>query len=230
MGKSNIIEINGRRYDAHSGELLDAHVAMTEPSRPANGAARPVQAQQPAVKHASVQSAVTTQPVPATKPAAKTRVHDAVKARAQGRRPQRSTTLMRSAVSKPGESLKRHAKAQSHVDALVDKPAARLRPKASVHRISDKRLRHAQAISKSQSVSRFTQPHGPAPDPPVHLPARQPKPAEFPASHLTSMLQATARASQSLDDIVEQALQQATSHLEPVPVIQKRRLFGRASD
>lgn len=243
MGKSNIIEINGRRYDAHSGQPLDGPLPPTERQRPVTGTVRPAASKnhtaaqsQPAQARGG--SAAAAKPVSAAQPAGagKVRVHEAVKARPQTRRQQRSTTLMRSAVTKPGDSLKRHAAVQSSTDALADQPAAHLQPKPSVRRVDDKRLRHASQVARSQAVSRFGhfgQGHEPAPQPPVQLPARQPKPAEFPASHLGGTPPPERHAHRTLDDLndlVEHALQQATSHLEVAPAPSKSRLFWRFGD
>jgi hypothetical protein len=258
MGKSNIIEINGRRYDAHTGQPLDSPAAteatsevvprpdvepVTEQVRPAARVTRSAAAyhNRLSTKATSSRAARVAQPVSdhaaaIVKSTPKVRVHDAVKARPQKRRPQHSTTLMRAAVAKPGKNLRRHAKAQSPADTLADQPAARLQRKASVYQVDDKRLQRAHATAKSQAVSRFSRPHGPAPQPPTHKPARQPKPAEFPASHLSSPLpppipvRAHHKALNELNDLVEHALQQAASHLEPAPAAPKRRLFWRFSD
>jgi|GEM_PF-3887597 len=257
MGKSNIIKINGRRYDARTGEPLDspavAEIVTEATVRPdvepaikypksAGAATRPATSYHSrlSTKPTRPRAVRAARPAPvqaatATKQAPKVRVHDAIKARPQKRRQQHSTTLMRSAVTKPGKSLRRRTKVQSPADILAARPAADLRRKASVHQIDEKRLQRAHATAKSQAVSRFSRPHGPAPDPPVHLPTRQPKPAEFPASHLPSPAAPPipVRAHQTvaeLNDLVEHALQQAASHLEPAPAAPKHRLFWRFSD
>lgn len=237
MGKSNIIEINGRRYDARTGESLDGPVAVepvADRPKPATGAV----VQSATAYHNRLSTKPTGLRIarPAqSAPAPKVRVHDAIKARPQKRHLQRSATLMRSAVKKPAKSLKRSAKAQSPVDILAYQPAGRLQHKASAHQIDDNRLQRARATAKSQAVSRFSRPHGSVPNPPAQLPGRQPKSAEFPASHLPSPAPPPIpmRAHQALDelnDLVEHALQQAASHLEPAPAAPKRRLFWRFND
>lgn len=248
MGKSNIIEINGRRYDALTGEPLDNPAVaekVTEPlaAQPKSAATATRSAaayhSRLSIKPTQSRTVRTTQPAPvhhaatATKSTSKVRVHDAIKARPQQRRQQHSTTLMRSAVTRPGKSLKRRARVQGPADTLADPPAARLQRKASVHQINEKRLQRAHATAKSQLVSRFSRPHGSVQEPPAHLPARQPKPAEFPASHLPGPSPMPVRAHRTvaeLNDLVEHALQQAVSHLEPAPATPKRRLFWRFGD
>jgi hypothetical protein len=223
--KNNIIEINGKRYDAHTGEPLDGPAVAERVTMPVTDVARPSRV---AVAPAPVRATAPAQAAPRALSTTKTRVHEAIKAKNATRQPQHSRTLMRSTVSKPEQTLKRHAKAQSHTDALLDQPAARLERKASVHRLDDRRLQHASQIAKSQAVSRFSRPHGPAPNPPVHLPTRAPKPVDFPVSHL-SALHAPARELHALDELVEHALEQATSHLELPTISTKRRLFWRTS-
>jgi hypothetical protein len=226
VGKNNIIEINGKRYDARTGAALSSssnyHVGdIVQPAAKAT-AAKTITIHQPS--HHDI--------TPKAKPASQVRVHDAIRApqHPANHKPQRSKTLMRAAVKKPAGSLKRHVKAQSNTDALVDKPSARLQPKSSVHRLDNKRLQHARNIPKSASVSRFSKIPLPttSPDSPVHIPTAARPPAQQPQPRaIDSPMPKTAkRQPQTTSDFLERAVQQATSHLQPPPPKPKKRSFG----
>jgi hypothetical protein len=134
---NNIIEINGKRYDAHTGAALDA----------------------PAVKpvHTSTSHVLTPKPVTKT-PTAKPVVHDVVRNQpkhAAAHKPQPAKTLMRSAVKKPSGSLKRHIKAQTHTGTLAKQPIAEVIAKSSIHRVDEKRMKLAKRVPKSKLVTHF---------------------------------------------------------------------------
>lgn len=222
MGKNNnIIEINGKRYDAISGALLSSTPAQ------ATQHVHPSTVVQPTVKPQPAQSIpiLDTTPSQPAKPPAKTRIHEAARPSklATTHKPQPAKTLMRSAVQKPGHSLKRRAKAYGHTDALVEKPSTQLQPKPSVHRLNDKRLQHARQISKSQAVSRFSSKLGPAPapptelkpvTPPIHRPIHNPTPTQHHKPH---------KSPRTTADLLEHALQSATSHEQSAPSAKKYR-------
>lgn len=133
---------------------------------------------------------------------------------------------MRSAVKKPAPSLKRHTKAHSHTDALVEKPAARLQPKPSAHRLDSERLKHAQHVRKSQLVSRFndSKPLA-APDPLQETIT----PATVPVTTIPTPIEPkVVQPLHPTEKLLERALQNATSHLEPAPKKPKRPRFHLA--
>ncbi|HET7059837.1 MAG TPA: hypothetical protein VFH99_00750 [Candidatus Saccharimonadales bacterium] len=200
--KSNIIEINGKRYDAHSGAPLD-HVPTAINVRPI------------VVHHQASETPPATPRHHATRPHAKP-VHRHA--------PQRSTTLMRKAVRKPSANLKRHTKAQSHTGTLAKQPAAEVIPKLSFGTPNAGRLQRAVRVSKSKSITHFnfnrTSSSGSARVVPItvnrpgnqsHTPPK-PTPKAVPA-----------QSSPDIDAIFERAIQQATSHLEPAPKTHKKR-------
>ena len=203
---NNIIEINGRRYDARSGEPLDGGASKTV--QPAATAAKPTA--HPAVPAKPVHQAVK-----------RPTMHDVVRAKpkqAAARKPQPAKTLMRSAVKKPSDSLKRHVKAQSHTGALVKQPAIAAKP--SVARLDEKRLKVAKRIPKSELVSHFgaasqTSSFQPVYNQPAPQPISFPKPA-------VSGPPTTA-------DILQHALEQANSHRQAAPKRPRRNRLGRIS-
>jgi hypothetical protein len=231
VGKNNnIIEINGQRYDATTGVLLSAAAGSAAATAhaphivhpTAKATAKPVTARPIPVRHH------TPKPIAAqsAKSRPKHRVHDAIKQAAKpgpSHKPQAAKTLMRSAVQKPATGFKRHTKAHGHTDSLVKQPSVQLQPKASVRRVDSKRLQLARQTPKSQAVQRFGKSHGRAPEPPTELtkPVARPhtapvhrRPAPEPRQH--SKPQTTA-------DLLERALQSATSHEETLWETPKRR-------
>lgn len=235
MGKSNIIEINGKRYDARTGTLLAASAGLAQHAQSQQHVARVIQPTAQAPKaHTSAPKSLSAQPEPApraTTPKLKVRVHDAVKASKQlsHRKTQPSKTLMRAAVSKPKPTLKRHSKAHGHTDSLVEKPAARLQTKPSVRRIDEKRLRRAQTTPKTQAVKRFSKVTGPAPQPPTQIAPPAAKP-HVNLPHGTRPAHAHGKAPKhprTTADILEQALQSAVSHQQIFEGSKRRRRPGK---
>ncbi|HVX47951.1 MAG TPA: hypothetical protein VHA05_01195 [Candidatus Saccharimonadales bacterium] len=207
--KRNIIEINGRRYDAHTGAALD-HAE----SAAASTVVKPI-----TVKHAPSKTII--KPVKHHPQHSQQHSHKATRQAAKAVTPhkqQRSTTLMRRAVHKPGASLKRHVKVQSDVSALIEQPILKIAPKLSFNAANPKRLELASKIRRSESIKHFNpnqQPYAPYKvNVTVHKPA--PQPAAMPKA-------VPRQAAPDLDDIFERAIQNATSHLEQAPKKPKKR-------
>lgn len=245
--KANIIELNGKRYDAITGELL-AQPAVA--AKPATHAVRSVdgfvrQPQHPAAAHHAAKPAATVhktvQPVVkrsahavqaapvATQPVVRSinGIQRAPSRHAAAHRPQHATTLVRSAVQHPGPSLKRRTKAVTRTDVLAKTPSIAIAPKYSFHTVDERRLRHAKQIAKSKLISRFgtvtTVPAAhrvvaaPAPAVPPHQPAQQP------AAPVSEQPQRSL-------DVFERALAHANSHSQPAPAVAKKhhRAWRRA--
>ncbi len=180
---NNIIQINGKSYDATTGNLL-SHAGSSK--------ATP--------KEKSVDG-----------------VHRAPRkpAHAASRHPASSQTLMRSAVKKPSLSAKPHLKAQGHAESTVDLPKAEVLVNTSVQRLDNKRLQHAKKIHKSQLISRFGTAAPAAPQPTLYSQFVEAKAAS--QSHLPTQHTAKSKKTKTTADLLEQALQNATSH-EQAPV------------
>lgn len=138
--------------------------------------------------------------------------------------PHKSQTLMRGAVTKPGDSLKRQTKAVSHSDAILQQPKFEVVPKLSHPKVDPERAQRSAQIPQSESVRRFVDASAfqPAPTPapaPVSTPESVPAPepvavkpvlAETAAAHAVA---APSVAASSMD-VFERALQRANSHME----------------
>lgn len=222
---ANIIELNGKRYDALTGALLeDATPAPAVPSAPAtakaspnairfiDGFVRPAHTAdltpQPAKPHTDI-----VRPGPNSIP---------------HRVPSRSQTLMRNAVSRPDASFKRTINVVGNTQALVGQPEIKVAPKLSHPHVDPIKRERAAQIPRSEQISRYAVrlPETPAEVPaltPIAAPAvaerpainqtvtqARPVPVNTPA--VTSPAQAPVAAGSM--DVFERALQRANSHQE----------------
>lgn len=195
---NNIIEINGQRYDSRTGAVLP-------PSGPGQAIAKPL----PAIAHS---------PHPA-KPGPD--MHDVVRRPVKphaSHPPAAAHTLMRQAVKKPAPSLKRQSRAQGHIGSPAKQPLSQLAIKKPVGQLDPERLRKAKQIPKSRLIGHFppfaagdaTRPAWPAK--PVTVSRAAPLPPPKPANH-----QPKQRHTKTTAELLDQAVQRATSHLEPPP-------------
>lgn len=195
---NNIIEINGRRYNAKTGAALTSAGPAKAPAEPAARANHNPHAAKP-------------------KPAAHRAAGRTVKQRSP-HRPGSAHTLMRQAVEKPQPSLKRQSKARGRVDPPSKRPLGRLEVKESASRLDAERLRHAKQISKSRLISHF--PPFTAGDIIKVRRAQQPAAASSQTAKLTPPKRPAAQAKhrpKTTSELLDQAVRQATSHLEPPP-------------
>lgn len=215
MGKiKNTIEINGKLYDATTGALIRGTV--TEVSKPV------------IKKHKNIDGIVSDKPIKVNShspvkhpersksqfshhvaPPAKPKLHQVERpAKLSNRRKvEPSHTLMRSAVKKPNTTTKHSFKAKGHTDSLVNLSAHPIHRKSSVHKVDEKRLRHAKRINKSESVTRFSKSStthsfvAPAKAHKPHSSIAPPKPI--------------VHHKKTTDDILQQAIDHANSHRQP---------------
>jgi hypothetical protein len=200
--KTNIIELNGKRYDALSGTPFNEarHHGPTI-----------IRATPKSIDGFSMSTNHVNQvhPSPVAAPAVLNRA--AIKPRALGvptqpHKPERPNTLMRSAVQKPGPSVKRQLKPVARTDSLVVNPIHTLTPKQSAYQLDARRALKAQQVARSQQVQRFgaqtTSRAISAPllsvEPPTKLAVSAPQPVR----------------TQSSMDIFERALARANSHTQ----------------
>ncbi|HVU59616.1 MAG TPA: hypothetical protein VHC98_02155 [Candidatus Saccharimonadales bacterium] len=239
MMGSHVIELNGKRYDAATGQLLgDAPaVRAVQPAqvmgRNIDGVHRGAAPRIPHAAHVPARALhgakqQTAAPAP-HRPAAPmhpgaTVVHPPAKAfdihrpqaqQAAARHLQHSKTLMRTAVHRPDASLKRRVKAVTRTDILVKTPLFEVLPKHSVQAVDEKRLHRAQRVAKSKLITRFGNVHfQPMAQPTMHasisLPVSQPK-----TTALSDIVSQPRPARQPSADVFERALAIASSHREP---------------
>ena len=196
--KNNIIEINGKRYDASTGVALSHAPSAVTPAKPKAtvvvSAKPPVKSPQGHTRKLSAPHHVSRSPAPAS-------------------------TLMRQVVQKPGQGIKRRLRAYGNTDALVETPPV-LEAKQSVRRLDEQRLEHARHISKSRFIKRFsalTPTAGPAV---FQAPPSSPAPSLLQPQPASARQPARTRVQDkhpaTTADLLERAIQQANSHRQPL--------------
>lgn len=205
MSKStSSIEINGRRYDAQTGQTVAGKVIKPRPNN-IDGIRGKQPAQTVVLAAARLQP---PQPIVALSTAklmdmkAPKRPARSIAQKASGHTPQSSQTLMRHVVQKPTKSIKRQHPAQSHLGSLVAQPAVAVTAKTSVSKVPSERLNRALQATKSAKISRFARSYA---DVVAASPTALPKLVQFSSKN---------NDNQRTNDIFEQALERATSHLQ----------------
>lgn len=211
--KHNFIEINGKRYDASSGAPLgqatDTKKTVHQPSAAA-------------VISVPIRIIEAATPTAAKTPHTVRRSAKDVKSHA----PQPARTLMRQAVSKPKPAART---VRLKVVGQLDLPAkgSVVIVKPSVSRLDAARLRQAQHVKRSHLISRFNRrqlvadPQFVATTTSVTVSSNTVAPAPQPA-------QAKGHRPKTTADILEMAIQNATSHLQPpVKPAKRQRVWHR---
>lgn len=246
----NIIELNGKRYDAITGALLGeaktsgavtvaAHrAAKAHKGRVIDGIVSPSKtaALAPKAPHAHQQAHAESKPVAthhaakAKKPATARKVQ-AVAAH----QPEKPKTLMRHVVKKPQVDMKPAIKTQAPAE-IAAKPVGTLVPKLSVAQVSPARLARAKRTPQSSYVKRFdvsniSVARRSAVQAQRQALSQQGTPVASPAAAPPMPVAAPApapRPYQPPQDIFEAALANATSHQEPATKHKLKRRHHRA--
>lgn len=242
MGQHNIIELNGKQYDALTGALLGESRVRATPAtqqklhrsgRNIDGFVRG------SGQHTPAPVVVKPTPVPAkaTHIASKKIMGDikpsnrkqAAKPLA-AHRPEKPKTLMRHVVKKPQVKMKTAIKTTGPSEVMARPASSIMKPlekKMSVTQVNPVRLVRARQVPKSHHIRRFS----PAPSHAVHHAAvtgTQQRPSQYAnrtvrqapatAAIQTSTGQATPQKNQTAADIFEAALAHATSHEQKTPI------------
>lgn len=229
----NVIELNGKRYDASTGKFLGPADKASATGKAIDGIVGPIslRATLPAKPH---QPATTghSHHVPVN---SETHVqHHGVGPHHEPARPahaherQHTKTLMRHAVHRPDNSFKRHLKVETRTDLLVKTPTIDLAPKLSINSVDKDRLKRAKHIARSKLVSRFGN---------ILLQKSATTVTKSVATAATSLPVAIKRQPEHIPakpmlkqpstDIFERALAQANSHKQPAPALKHSPKKGR---
>lgn len=204
----NVIELNGKRYDAITGAYLGkgSHVGlhMSGPGRVIDGFMRP---QSKAVPERPAAVSVHHKTIePLHPPVARKRTHQPAKL-AKPHHPEHAKTLKRTAVHQPSVTIKPKVKTQAPAE-LAARPHTALQHKPSASSIDPDRSSRATHISRHQAVRHF---HSAQHAAPTHsalhvpvIPVRAAPPAP-----------ARAQAHKTHSDIFESAIARAKSHEQP---------------
>lgn len=216
---TNIIEINGKRYDAITGTFLgDAAASSKVVAKPA---ARSVDG----FTQTSSSRTLATAPVKITArkphtPGVHVRPH----------KPEPAKTLMRTAVKKPEIKAPSHIKSQTPTDIMARVPGQVVAPKLSHTSVDPRRLKKATQIIKSPVVSRYGSSHAIAQDFTASslLPKQSTTTIRTPRT-AAAIPVTPVRNHTKQPDIFEQALARAKSHEQiyhEKPTAKKRRGGG----
>jgi hypothetical protein len=237
----DVIELNGKRYDAITGAFLGKSHVKPVPAplqaRVIDGFIRPSHSAATA-PHSKKQTANVT-PKPTTHP---TVAHPDIKRAPKHipkeishppqlphtgtkpvhpHKPQHAQTLMRRTVHKPNVAIKPAIKAQAPAEMIAKPASAMVRHKHSVTQVNPSREERAKHVSRHQAVARF---HAKGQHSGVsttaalhsstesHIPVITVKPAPAPHSPKPA-----APAAHAKPDIFEAAMSHATSHEHPAP-------------
>jgi|GEM_PF-237264 len=231
VAKSNVIELNGKRYDAVTGNFLgDApHTPSHSQTnkQPTGHRGRFIDGFVKPARHANTNTAQGTAfiPVhPAPKPSHKPIAHSPAK-HVAAHQPERAKTLMRSVVKKPKIDKKPLIKTQAPAE-VMPKPLGTIAPKLSVSQVNPNRLERAQETPKSTAIKKFTAPATrqvtPVSRPLVAAPVRRAvgTPSKPQSTHVVAQPAPKSHAHAAATpkrDIFEEALAHATSHEQPRP-------------
>jgi hypothetical protein len=211
----NVIELNGKRYDALTGKLLGAsHARVAETLAPTTPGWRMIDGvvRSPALRRKTPPPTAKTiakampVPLPPSKIAPKTskRKHDIAKA-VPAHQPQHAKTLMRRSVHKP--TIKTQVPAE-----VAPKTPSTIAVKHSVTQIDPRRKAHATAVLKHAAVRRFHTAGTTAESLALHVPAPPKIVPHIPVKTAPSGIPHTQI---SHKDMFEAAISHASSHQEP---------------
>jgi hypothetical protein len=231
--KGTIIELNGKRYNALTGELLSNVSTTNVAAKPraygaghqsapsgkfVDGFIKPAHVATKAQSTPKTPVHVAAAAQPTVKPSMD--IHRPAGVKIAHHAPKKSQTLMRSAVAKPEPSVRRKTKVTSHTHALVAQPEIKIVKKLAHPKVDPRRAQRSALVSQSELIHRFSNTELSVPKPALPAPAAvKPVYASTPVAHAV----ATPLAGASSMDVFERALQRANSHLElPVDNRQKR--------
>lgn len=238
MGKrQTVIELNGKAYDAITGQIIEKVAVPARKMRPAVRAVdgfitrpqplKPVA--QPAAKSVKTTPVMLTPrrtapsaPVMDVKPAPARTARTKNPIRAHKAEP--AKTLMRRTVAKPAPGLKRTLKVQARISAELpaELPQSTVAPKLSYDHLDEARLKRAKHIAKHEKISRFGY------VPPAVKQVSAKKPVGSAARPLTEPVRRQPAVAQKAPDIFEQALARASAH-EQKPLPRNKRMFKSKS-
>ena len=216
MGKiKNTIEINSKIYDATTGALIeDKGIPVPKPTISKRKNIDGIVSSHTKLSNQHKLAAPTERSKSKfshhVAPPAKPKMHNVGRSAklSTRRKIEPSHTLMRTAVKKPNTTTRHSINAHGSTDKLTKVPEHVVAHKPSAHSVNERRLSHAKRVNKSGAVTRFSksttanttftapkkhsvsQPHIAPPKPIVHHP-------------------------KSTNDMLQQAIDHATSHREP---------------
>lgn len=197
----NTIKINGRTYDAITGDLLHAGKSPAHntpvPSTPIKTSSNPNPAKSQPSHHITSKKLTSRH---AAKPA--------------NRKPEQSKTLMRHSVSKPSHAANSHDKTHIKATSSVAKRSSVISVKKSVRKIDERRLHQAKGIAKSQKIAKFSK-HPIKTQPVTPQPHKESQAHSIQHHVTTTHKRRPAHRTKNSADLLQEALHHANSHTQP---------------
>lgn len=202
--KNNIIMINGKEYDAATGNLMIGGQPVPLPD--------------------DTQIAEQTKPAKA-KPHKKP--HEVAK-NVAAHKPKQASTLMRRVVSKPSKGLKRSLKTQGPVDATLNADKPMIASKTSVKKVDSRLLGYAKKIHRSPLIQHFSSAAAQDLDQTTTpAPAEVSKPKNPPKLQPSKPTYSGKKKPQTTEELLEYALAHANSHEQKPPPKKSRNPLKR---
>jgi hypothetical protein len=219
----DVIEINGKRYDAITGKSLGkSHVIPRHivesyvQGKVIDGFVKPAPMPKTPAQPKPAEAVKPAQSSP-EKPA--TARHHLTAGHARPHQPQRSKTLMRKITPKPEFSLKPAIKLQGPAEVAA-RPKSALMRKPSAYGVDPGRHERALAAGRHREVRHFSSHHG---APAIHaVSSGVPVIAVRPMPLNVAATTPTHRPAHH-NDMFEKAIASASSHLEPKPKVRAHR-------
>jgi hypothetical protein len=208
MTKNNVLVINGKRYDATTGQPLDPSDQPAHKARSIDGLSQPKKSTTQAVKKQTAKEKVPEPARAVAQSSAKRgHAHDIILSRTI-HSSSTAKPLMRRGVTKPSKTSNQHKPAESLVKAYKTHEIATHHNPA--------REQRAEKIHRSTEVKHFSKHHssesrsgGTTGTPP--------------ASSQTKMMESVTGQMNKLQNIIDRGMQKATSHDQESPVKEKRK-------
>jgi hypothetical protein len=238
----NIIELNGKKYDALTGSFLgegSTTITKKTPSTPAGHRGRFIDGFVKTPKQVSTNATQTAPFIPVKAHPTKAQAKPKAKAHVKhitAHQPEHAKTLMRSAVSKPNIAKKPLIKTQAPAEVMV-KPAHAIAPKLSASHVDPRRLEHAKDVKQSETIKKFTPAQRQASPvtrahvttTPVRARTVQPRAHAVQQTPIKVHAAVSKPVQKPAEDIFEKALAHANSHEQPKPAraLKKQRNHRR---
>ena len=189
---NNIIKINGRHYDANTGDALSVSGSIN------------ISDIKPLVRGQQFAS-VKKPSVGPIKPRLSHDIRRVTKI-VQSHVPQPSTTLMRGALKKPLPTHNHSLKSYGTIDSLIRQPKNAVLTKLSINNIDDKRLKHALVTPKNKLISHFND---------IFIKPSSEQLVQVPLTTAIADIKLPKHDPTVKPDFLQAAIDRATSHQQP---------------
>jgi len=213
MTNNNVLVINGKRYDATTGQLLGSEDQIAPKARSIDGLSQPKKSKSAEAKKQTVYDKKSELPSAPQQPSARRgHAHDIILSKAVHSTPT-AKPLMRRAVKKPSKTSSSYKPPESSVKMYKTTDIATHHNPARVER--------AGKIHRSAQVKHFSKHHSTNPRSTTNL--------NGPATYPARMMEVVTTQTDKLQNIIDKGIQKATSHDQEEPSVKKRKHKAKRS-